>query len=258
MTRSRTAVGLMAAAACIFWTDSFTVHGFPSPVPVSMARAQDQPSSSAQIMFRFQNAELREALPEFGRLLGIGSIFVESGVTGTLTGETSAPISREDGFEVLLKVLSNNKAVLVRSLESIHGYRVIPVSRSLPAGYEPVATIPPPLPGPAPATATGISSPRGEPLRVTGNLQEMKLIHKVEPVGTELAVRARVSGVVLAEVLVNEQGEVASVRFYRCHPLLCQPAMEAIRQWRYAPTYANGAPVPVITTVRLAFDSRQS
>ena len=256
MTCSKAAVGLMAAAACLLWTGSIALYGFPSPAGVSAGGTQAQPSSGAQIMFRFQDAELRDALPEFGRLLGIGSIFVDSVVTGTITGETPVPISREDGFQVLLKVLGNNKAVIVRAMGSTAGYRVIPISQSLPAGYEPVSNLPPPLPGPATVPAAGLSSPLTEPLRVTGNLQESKLIHKVEPVNTELAVRARISGEVLAEVLVNEQGEVANVRFYRCHPLLCQPAMEVIKQWRYAPTYINGMPVPVVTTVSLTFDFR--
>jgi len=258
MIRSSGVMGLMVAATLLLRADSIASCGCPSPGGISGGRMQEQPSSGAQIMFRFQNAELRDALPEFGRLLGIGSIFVDPAVAGTLTGVTPVPISREDGFQVLLKVLSNNKAVIVRAPGSTGGYRVIPVSHGLPAGYEPVSTLPPPLSGPTTATATGVSDPRSEPLRVTGNLQESKLIHKAEPVNTELAERARISGVVLAEVLVNEEGEVANIRFYRCHPLLCQPAMEAIRQWRYAPTYVSGVPVPVITTVSLAFDFRHA
>jgi hypothetical protein len=50
-------------------------------------------------------------------------------------------------------------------------------------------------------------------------------------------------------------GQVPSPRMV-LRPLLCQPAMETITHWRYAPTYVNGVRVPVITTVRLAFDFR--
>jgi protein TonB len=109
-----------------------------------------------------------------------------------------------------------------------------------------VAPPPPPPPPPRPKKV--------EPLRVGGNVQESRLIRKVEPVYPELAKRARVSGIVMLEVNVDEEGNVANVRVIRGHPLLDQAAIDAVKQWKYSPTLLNGEPVPVIATVTVIFN----
>ncbi|RPH76352.1 MAG: energy transducer TonB [Nitrospiraceae bacterium] len=109
-----------------------------------------------------------------------------------------------------------------------------------------VAPPPPPPPPPRPKKV--------EPLRVGGNVQESRLIRKVEPVYPELAKRARVSGIVMLEVNVDEEGSVANVRVIRGHPLLDQSAIDAVKQWKYSPTLLNGEPVPVIATVTVIFN----
>lgn len=86
-----------------------------------------------------------------------------------------------------------------------------------------------------------------------GSVQEAKLIRKVEPEYPELAKRARVQGVVILQVLVDEQGNVADVKIIRGHPLLNQAAVEAVKQWKYSPTLLNGEPVPVVATVTVNF-----
>jgi len=95
--------------------------------------------------------------------------------------------------------------------------------------------------------------PQREPIRVGGNVQESKLVHRVEPVYPPEATAARVSGVVILQVTVNEAGDVSAARVLRGHPLLDGAALEAVRQWRYSPTLLNGEPVPVIASVSIAF-----
>jgi TonB family protein len=94
---------------------------------------------------------------------------------------------------------------------------------------------------------------RREPIRVGSNIQESKLIHKVDPVYPDSAKMARVSGVVILQVTVGVEGNVLEAQVLRGHPLLDQAALEAVRQWRYSPTMLNGAVVPVIATVSLRF-----
>jgi protein TonB len=89
---------------------------------------------------------------------------------------------------------------------------------------------------------------------VGGNVQESKLIKKVEPVYPELAKRARVSGVVILQVTVDEEGSVTELRVLRGHPLLDEEAKRAVQQWKYSPTLLNGEPVPVIATVTVIFN----
>lgn len=82
-----------------------------------------------------------------------------------------------------------------------------------------------------------------EPIRVGGRVQASKLIHRVEPVYPELARKARVSGAVLLQVTVDEQGGVADVKLVSGHPLLNRAAVNAVRQWKYLPMPLNGQSV---------------
>lgn len=97
-----------------------------------------------------------------------------------------------------------------------------------------------------------------EAIRVGGNVQESKLIRRVEPIYPEAAKAARISGGVILQVTINESGEVADVRTLRGHPLMNQAAIDAVTQWRYQPTYLNGEAVPVIATVTVVFNPGSS
>jgi protein TonB len=88
---------------------------------------------------------------------------------------------------------------------------------------------------------------------VGGTLQAAKLIRRVEPSYPELALRSRIQGVVLLEVLVGAEGVVENVRLIRGHPLLNAAAVAAVSQWKYSPTLLNGEPVSVIATVKVRF-----
>ncbi len=103
--------------------------------------------------------------------------------------------------------------------------------------------VPPPPPPPGPR----------EPIRVSIGVQSARLIQKVDPIYPELAKRARVSGVVLLQVTLDERGLVTGVKLIRGHPLLNQSAIDAVSQWRYSPTLLSGEPVPVIATVTVNF-----
>jgi periplasmic protein TonB len=95
---------------------------------------------------------------------------------------------------------------------------------------------------------------RHEPVAVGGRVQASKLLSRVEPSYPELAKRARVSGIVVLEVAVDEEGSVYEVKVLQGHPLLVDAAVTAVRQWRYSPTLLNGEPVPVIATVTVVFN----
>jgi protein TonB len=119
-----------------------------------------------------------------------------------------------------------------------------------PPGFAAPTGPPAPLPIPqAPAA-------KRAPERIGGDVQASKLIRRVDPVYPELARRARVHGVVILEVTVDEEGAVAEARLLRGHPLLDEAALSAVRQWRYSPTLLNGEPVRVIATVTVIFNLR--
>ncbi len=97
---------------------------------------------------------------------------------------------------------------------------------------------------------------RAAPQTLGGNVMEGKLIRRVEPVYPRLALLARVSGIVILEVSLDEEGNVQEVRILRGHPLLDDAAVQAVRQWKYSPTLLNGEPVPVVGTVTVVFSLR--
>jgi protein TonB len=78
-------------------------------------------------------------------------------------------------------------------------------------------------------------------------------IQNVDPVYPPLALSARVQGVVILELRIGPDGHVADARILRSIPLLDQAAVDAVRQWEYAPTLLNGSPVSVLTTATVNF-----
>ena len=91
------------------------------------------------------------------------------------------------------------------------------------------------------------------PLRVGGSISFPTKIFTAAPNYPALARSARVSGAVILEVVIAEDGAVRDARVLRSIPLLDQAALDAVGQWRFTPTLLNGQPVPVVMTVTVSF-----
>lgn len=76
------------------------------------------------------------------------------------------------------------------------------------------------------------------------------------PVYPPEAKAAGIEGVVIAEIVVNEQGSVTEAKVVRSIPLLDEAALAAVRTWQYEPILLNGQPVPVRMTVTVNFTTR--
>ncbi len=100
---------------------------------------------------------------------------------------------------------------------------------------------PPPLP-PTPQ----------KPVRLSAYEMPRK-VHDVAPRYPELARRSGVEGVVIIEAVIAADGAVRDARVLRSQPLLDHAALDAVKQWRYAPTRLGGVAVPVIVTVTVQF-----
>lgn len=105
--------------------------------------------------------------------------------------------------------------------------------------------------GPPPPAVRSPDPP--PPVRPGGNVRAPQKIHHVAPSYPPLARSAGISGIVILEALIAEDGTVRDVKVLRSVPLLDAPATEAVRQWRFTPTLLNGIPVPVVMTVTVAF-----
>ena len=93
----------------------------------------------------------------------------------------------------------------------------------------------------------------GAPVRVGGNI---RMPAKVRTSGRSIRVDAQsagIQGVVILEATIGVDGRVSDAKVLRSIPLLDQAALDAVRQWGFAPTLLNDVPVPVITTVTVNF-----
>ncbi|HEX9187986.1 MAG TPA: energy transducer TonB [Vicinamibacteria bacterium] len=97
--------------------------------------------------------------------------------------------------------------------------------------------------------------PPVQPVRVGGSIRAPRKLVDAAPVYPELAIRARVEGVVIIEATIDPRGRVANAVVLRGQglPVLDEAALEAVRNWVYTPTLLNGVPTPVIMTVTVRF-----
>jgi TonB family protein len=107
---------------------------------------------------------------------------------------------------------------------------------------------PPPPPPPPPGGENGQG-----PVRVGGNIKAPVKLRDVRPVYPPEAFDAKVQGVVIIEATIDTLGSIMEAHVIRSVPLLDQAALDAVRQWQFAPTFLNGTPVPVIMTVSVNF-----
>jgi protein TonB len=112
-----------------------------------------------------------------------------------------------------------------------------------------IGGLPSDIPPPPPVVP---SAPR-PPVRVGGEVQPPALLHRVQPIYPDIAVRARVEGIVILEAVVDQEGHVEDVRVLRSVKLLEAAALEAVRQWRYSPLLLNGKAERFVLTVTVTF-----
>jgi periplasmic protein TonB len=103
--------------------------------------------------------------------------------------------------------------------------------------------------------AGGVKQPSApvEPLPVGGDVKPAKLLSSVQPVYSSFARSQHVTGDVTIDALIDANGHVTSTKVISGPTLLHQPAMDALRQWRYQPATLDGKPVPMHLTVTLRF-----
>jgi TonB family protein len=115
---------------------------------------------------------------------------------------------------------------------------------------------PPPPPPPPPSAQAALQNPP-EKIRVGGNVQSAMIVTKVPPLYPALAKVAGVQGAVRLAVIIAKDGTVQEIHVLDGPPLLVQAAMDAVKQWVYKPTFLNGDPVAVETTIDVNFTLSQ-
>jgi periplasmic protein TonB len=90
-------------------------------------------------------------------------------------------------------------------------------------------------------------------VRVGGRVKEPRLIQRVEPKYPQLAIMTHLDGDVVIEAIIDEQGNVVEAQVVSGPVLLMQSALDAVRNWKYEPTYLNEQPVSVQLKVIVSF-----
>ncbi len=106
--------------------------------------------------------------------------------------------------------------------------------------------------GPGSGGGTG-----GGPYRPGSGIQAPRLVREVRADYTDTARRAGLTGDVVLEIIVRYDGSVGDVRVVRrLGSGLDERAVQAVRQWRFAPATRLGTPVDVVVEVAVEFRLR--
>jgi TonB family protein len=84
-------------------------------------------------------------------------------------------------------------------------------------------------------------------------IKEPVLIQAVDPAYPNIALQARIEGIVVLEFTVGSDGRVSAVKVIKSTPLLDNAAIEAVKQWTYKPGQINGKPAAFTGTTIVNF-----
>lgn len=94
---------------------------------------------------------------------------------------------------------------------------------------------------------------RKSPLHRSEGVMAASLIYKLQPQYPAIARTIHLQGTVYLRAIIATDGTVRQLEVISGNPILANPALEAVRQWRYQPTRLNGEPVEVETLITVNF-----
>ena len=95
------------------------------------------------------------------------------------------------------------------------------------------------------------------PLRVSEGVTMGRAISQPAPSYPELARRSGVEGAVTVRGAIAVDGTVKNLHVVEGHPLLTQAVLDAVRRWRFQPSYLNRVPVEVETVFVVQYRQRR-
>jgi protein TonB len=101
----------------------------------------------------------------------------------------------------------------------------------------------PPPAAPAPRT----------PVRLHQGIEAPRKVADVAPIYPQAARMAKIEGIVILEVVIDERGTVKNTRVLKSVPLLDQAAVDAVSRWTFSPARLNGEAIPIVMTVTVNF-----
>jgi protein TonB len=102
------------------------------------------------------------------------------------------------------------------------------------------------VPGPPPAAKQAV-------VRVGGNVKAPQIVQKTDPPYPSVARMAHVEGTVVIDAVIDKTGNVVREHAVSGPSLLIPAALNAVRGWKYQPTYLNGEAVDLAMEVTVDF-----
>lgn len=93
-------------------------------------------------------------------------------------------------------------------------------------------------------------------LRINESDAKKSATEKSAPIYPPVARQLKVTGRVVVEAVVSEDGSVGEVRPLTGNPILTKPAMDAVRKWKFKPFQADGKTVAAVVTLSFEFDNK--
>ena len=165
----------------------------------------------------------------------------EAGITGTVVLDT---VVSTEGRVTRVKVVKSLPLLDHAAIEAIQQWRYKPATkdgRPVETSLSIAVSFPP---------AGGVAAPSqreeiGEIYDVTGDVTPPKLVTRVTPEYPKEAHRAKVGGRVILNAIIGVDGNIESVAVKRSAPMFDEPAVAAVKQWKYEPATKGGRPVRV-------------
>jgi TonB family protein len=95
--------------------------------------------------------------------------------------------------------------------------------------------------------------PTVAPVHRGKGLQAGKLVHRVEPIYPPDAISQRIEGAVKLYAVIDEEGNIQTLRLLSGPQALASAAVSAVSQWRYSPTLLDGHPIETERQITIAF-----
>jgi TonB family protein len=103
-------------------------------------------------------------------------------------------------------------------------------------------------------TARPVTRTGDGPFRVGGDVRAPVVISRVPPRYTAEAKANRIAGIVIMELVIDREGNVADAKVLKPLPFgLDETALVAAKQWKFQPGTINGEPVDVIFNITINF-----
>lgn len=101
------------------------------------------------------------------------------------------------------------------------------------------------------------SQPSSERVRVNEDKQRKKILYRLDPPCPSRAFSIGIDGALVLEAAIGKDGSIQALRTIDGEPRLyghvAASVVDAVKQWEYEPTFRQGKPVEVLTTITIKF-----